>query len=98
MAEDAVKVASQNYKVILENDRVRVLEYRGKPGDKTAMHSHPDVIAVAIDDINVKFTLPDGQTIPAELKSGQAMFTEAMDHSTEHTSTSEGRVVLIELK
>ncbi len=98
MAEDAVKVAPQNYKVILENDRVRVLEYRSKPGDKTAMHSHPDVVAVAIDDLSVKFTLPDGQTIPAEMKSGQAMLAEAMDHSTEHTGTTEARALLIELK
>ena len=43
--EDAVKVAPHVYKVALENDRVRVLETRMKPGDKTSMHSHPAVVA-----------------------------------------------------
>ena len=28
MAQDAAKVASESYKVLLENDRVRVLEFR----------------------------------------------------------------------
>jgi hypothetical protein len=35
MAQDPVQAASQNYKVLFENDRVRVLEYRSKPGEKT---------------------------------------------------------------
>ena len=52
MSEDAVKVAPNSYKSILENERVRVLEYRGKPGDKTAMHSHPDCrVSAQLDTI-----------------------------------------------
>ena len=47
MAGDAVEVAPDQYRVLFENDRVRLLEYRGQPGDKTAMHSHPDVLACA---------------------------------------------------
>ena len=43
MPGDAVTVAPNNYKTLLENDRIRLLEYRGKPGDKTEMHSHPDM-------------------------------------------------------
>jgi hypothetical protein len=29
------------YKVIFENDRVRVLEYKDGPGDRTKPHGHP---------------------------------------------------------
>ena len=39
-AGDPAKVPSQNYKVLLENNRMRALEYRSKPGEKTVMHSH----------------------------------------------------------
>ena len=49
---DAVSVAPNHYKVIEENDRVRVLEFHGSPGHKTEMHSHPAVIAVAINSSN----------------------------------------------
>ena len=40
-AQDPVKVAPGIYKVILENDHVRVLEVTLKPGEKVPMHSHP---------------------------------------------------------
>ncbi|MCZ6907082.1 MAG: hypothetical protein O7G28_07345 [Deltaproteobacteria bacterium] len=45
---DAVKAAAKFYRVVLENERVRVLEFHAKPGDKTEMHSHPGHVAVAI--------------------------------------------------
>lgn len=48
MPEDAVKVAPHVYKPIFENDRVRVLDTRMKPGDKTEMHGHPDVVVYAV--------------------------------------------------
>ena len=34
------------YRVIFENDRVRVLEYRDRPGDRTSRHGHPDTVMV----------------------------------------------------
>ena len=98
MSEDSVKVAPNSYKSILENERVRVLEYRGKPGDKTAMHSHPDAVAYALTGGKFKFTLADGQSFEVELKAGESMFAEAQGHATENTGTSEARILLVELK
>ena len=60
MSDDAIAVAPHNYKTILENERVRLLEYTGKPGDKTEMHAHPDLLAYAMSPAKVKFTLADG--------------------------------------
>ena len=57
MAEDAIKIAPHAYKVVLDNDRVRVLESRMKPGDKTEMHGHPAVVACAVIGGKFKFTL-----------------------------------------
>ena len=45
MAGDAVSVAPNLYKVLAENDKVRVLETRYGPGVKSDMHSHPDLVA-----------------------------------------------------
>ena len=98
MAEDAVKVAPHAYKVILENDRIRVLENRMKPGDKTAMHSHPAVVACAIHGGKFKLTAADGQSMEVELQDGQAMYLDATEHATENLGTTEGHVLLIELK
>jgi len=98
MPRDAVTVAPHAYKVVQENDRVRVLEFRGKPGDKTAMHSHPGTVVIAITDGKFKFTLPNGQSIEAELKAGQTLCQDAVEHTTEVMGTSEAHVVIVELK
>jgi beta-alanine degradation protein BauB len=95
---DAVTVAPHIYKVVLENDRVRVLEVRAKPGDKTEMHSHPANVAIAITDGKFRFTSPDGQTMEAELQAGQAMYFDAVEHAGEFMGTNEARALLVELK
>ena len=98
MAEDVVKIAPNLYKVLLENDRVRVLDSLYKPGDKPAMHSHPDIVGYLLSDGKAKFTLPDGQNMEIETKAGEAMFMEAQSHSVENVGTTDVHVVLIELK
>ena len=37
---DAVTAAPEHHKVLLENDRVRVLETIIRPGEQTALHTH----------------------------------------------------------
>ncbi len=96
--EDAVTVAPNHYKVIEDNERVRILEFHGSPGDKTSMHSHPAVVATAITGASVRFTLANGETIEITLNPGQAMYMDASDHATEIVGTSEANVILVELK
>ncbi len=98
MAQDAAKVASESYKVLLENDRVRVLEYRIKPGMKDAMHSHPAYIVYAFTAGKIKFTLPDGKTFDREVNANEVSFTEAETHTTENEGSTESHGLLIELK
>src|SRR5213080_5569506 len=40
-AQDPVQVAPNHFKVLLENDQVRVLDFQAKGGEKIPMHSHP---------------------------------------------------------
>ena len=39
---DPLVVAGDVYKLLMENDRVRVFDIRFKPGQKAVMHGHPD--------------------------------------------------------
>ncbi len=98
MAQDAAKVAPESYKVLLENDRVRVLEYRIKPGKKAAMHSHPDNLVYFLTPEKYKFTFPDGKTIDREAKAGEVLFVEAGTHAYENVGSTEAHGLLIELK
>ena len=61
-AQDAVKVAPQHYKVLIDNPSVRVLKITYSPGAKSAMHSHPDAMLVALGDAKATFAFPDGKT------------------------------------
>jgi len=58
MAEDAVKVAPDVYKVLFENEKVRVLEVEMEEGSGTEMHSHPDTLIYIISGGKVTFTNP----------------------------------------
>ena len=39
---DPTHTDPDTYKVVFENDQVRVLEYRDTPGAKTKLHQHPN--------------------------------------------------------
>jgi quercetin dioxygenase-like cupin family protein len=83
---------------MFENHRVRVLETRYGPGVKSNMHSHPDVVAVAITPAKAKFTLADGQTVDIDLQAGEQVFVESQEHAVENTGASESHIILVELK
>ncbi len=97
-AQDMAKVAPKNCKVLLENDRVRVVRVVTKPGEKLEMHSHPANIIYSLTSGKAKFTSPDGKAEERELKAGQAIWSDAVTHSSENVGTGESRVLVIELK
>jgi quercetin dioxygenase-like cupin family protein len=98
MAQDPVKVAPDKCKVLLENDRARVLDFWLKPGDKLAMHSHPASIIYVLAGGKIKTTLPDGKSTETEFKTGQTTWSEAVTHANENVGTTEAHVLVIELK
>ncbi|MGH8676805.1 MAG: hypothetical protein ACREUQ_00445 [Burkholderiales bacterium] len=95
-AQDSVAVASKQFKVLAEDDQVRVLEYKDKKGDKVPMHSHPKHIVYVLQTSKVKFSFPDGSTKESEAKAGQALIRPAVTHAQE--SMQDGHAILIELK
>ena len=50
MSLDPVTSNPDYYKVVLENDRVRVLEYTDQPGERTTPHRHPDSVMYALSN------------------------------------------------
>ena len=97
-AQDPVKVDPKHYKVEFENDEVRVLRIHYAPGEKSVMHTHPDSVAVFLDDQTAKFTYPDGKTEEAPAKAGAAKFTPAGAHLPENIGKGPLDVVLVELR
>jgi len=98
LAQDPVQVDAKHYKVMLENDQVRVLRIHYNPRDKSVMHEHPASVAVFLTASKVKFTVPDGSSTNSEGKAGDVQFTEAGKHLPENIGTTPLDVVLVELK
>ncbi len=96
--QDMVAVAPKNCTVLLNNERVRVIRVVTRPGDKIPMHSHPASVVYALTTAKAKFTTPDGQSEERVMKAGQAVWLDAVTHSTENTRTTVSRVLVIELK
>jgi hypothetical protein len=97
-AQDPAKTDADKYKVVLENERVRVLEYRDRPGDKTTMHMHPDFVVVARSAFTRRLTLPGGKTLAREFKPGEVLWSDAQSHIGENIGDTDTNVLIIELK
>jgi beta-alanine degradation protein BauB len=97
-AQDIVKVAPQKCKVLLDNDRVRVVQVVNEPGGKVPMHSHPPYIAYALTSGTEKLTSPDGEVVINNIKAGHATWSNGATHTGQNIGKTEIRVLLIELK
>jgi quercetin dioxygenase-like cupin family protein len=98
LAQDAVKAAPQSFKERLNNDRVRVLEYSSKPGQKEAMHSHPAIMLYVIQGGKFKSTTADGKSTEVEYKTGDCVWRDAITHTGENIGTTELKALLVEAK
>ncbi|WP_313951632.1 cytoplasmic protein [Accumulibacter sp.] len=97
-AQDAVSTDGDKYRVLLENERVRVLEYRDRPGEKTHQHRHPAFVLYAIEPFKRTITLPDGKLIVREFKAGEVLWSEAQTHIGENVGQTDTHVIMVELK
>lgn len=94
---DPVESNPSLYTVVFENDRVRVLEYRDQPGDRTTPHTHPDSVMVTMSAFDRRLSVGD-QTREVSLEPGHAAWLPAQTHAGENIGTSETHVMFIELK
>jgi beta-alanine degradation protein BauB len=95
---DAVKVSPDSYKVVLENEAVRVLEVQIKLGTKSEMHSHPKSVAICLNDQRLRFTFPNGKSEDADLRRGQTVWLDGISHAVENVGTEDVSSVVVELK
>jgi len=101
LAQDAPTVAPRSYRVVVENDRVRVLEFKSRPGMGVCgqgMHSHPDHVTVSLTGAKLRVTTPDGKATFEDVPPGAVFFEPAVIHSAEIIGGSGTRTYIIELR
>jgi beta-alanine degradation protein BauB len=96
--QDPVKVSPQYYTVRFENDRVRVLEYWLKPGEKEATHSHPPGVVYVLGDATIRSVRPDGTSSETAGKAGEVFWRDDTTHAVENVGATDARAIAIELK
>jgi quercetin dioxygenase-like cupin family protein len=94
---DAVKIAGNLYKVAADTLGIRVLLINYKPGQSSAMHSHPDNALYVTDAGKAEFTDKDGKKTVAELKKGMTMIGPAESHSVKNIGTTTMKAILVEV-
>jgi hypothetical protein len=100
-AQDAVTSDPRSFRVVLENERVRVIEFRSGPGLGVCgqgMHYHPERVTVSLTGAKVRITNAEGRTMVREVPLGRVSFEPAVTHATENIGGSGTRTYMIELK
>jgi quercetin dioxygenase-like cupin family protein len=96
-SQDPVPLYPENYKILFENDRVRVLDFRLRKGATEKLHSHPANVTVFLTDVKIRFTLPDGETKLREARAGDAAYSEATTHSPVNLG-EDAHGIIVEMK
>jgi hypothetical protein len=85
------------YKVIFENDRVRVLEYLDKPGQSTTPHVHPDSTMYTLSSFKRRL-ISAGREVDVEIDAGSVRWLDAQEHSGLNIGDTDTHVIFVELK
>ncbi len=97
MSPDPVKTNPNNYSVILENDRVRVLKYHDSPGTLTLAHDHPDSVMITFSAFQRELIHGDSK-VKVSLPAGQALWLSAQSHAGHNIGETDTDVYFVELK
>jgi len=96
-ALDPKIVASNVYKVINENEKMRVVRVTFKVGETAKMHHHPQHMIYVLKGGKLNLT-SGGKTQAIDLKEGSAVFMEAQDHEATNIGDSVVDMIVVELK
>ena len=85
MTLDPVTTNPDHYRVVFENDRVRVLEYIDRPGHKTTPHAHPDSVMYTLSTFRRRLYAEDGRRATSRSLQGRRV---GCQHSSMPVTTS----------
>ena len=97
MTLDPVATNPDHYKVVFENDHVRVLEYTDQPGDLTTPHEHPNSVMVTLSSFRRRLYSGDKQR-DVEISAQKASWLPAQQHAGHNIGDTPTHAIFVELK
>ena len=103
---DAMTAAPDHHTVLLENDRVRVLDTRLEPGQRTPVHAHrwPASLYVLSWSAFIRFdpagnVLLDSRALGLQFSPGDALWSAPLPpHSVQNVGDRALHIIAVELK
>ena len=96
---DALKASPANFKLLLENERVRVVEYSLPPGERDQWHTHPAKVSYVVSGGSVRVTTADGRSFVVDEKAGDTTWSDAVArHFVENLGSTPVKTILVEVK
>jgi len=95
---DPVKASPDNYKLLMENKEVKVLEMSLKAGEKDNEHSHGAETVYFIKGGKVKIYVKGNEPMEAEIPDGHVLWHEAWTHTVENIGTTDIKAIVFEPK
>ena len=96
-ADDPSVTNPQLYSTVFENDRVRVLAYHDRAGDRTTPHRHPDSVMITLSSFQRRVS-SGGRQVDVEFDAGAVRWLAAQEHVGENTGSTDTDVIFVELK
>lgn len=97
-AQDPAKAHANQYHVVLDNARVRILHVAVPAGASNSLHDHPDHVAVVLTDSSIRFKDAAGTPADVTLKKGEAIYVNAGKHAGENIGNGPLEAIIVELK
>ena len=96
-AIDPTESDPNHYRLLWENEDVRVLDYSDDPGARTTAHDHPNSVMITLTGFDRRLSADDAER-NVRLESGLAVWLPAQRHSGENIGTTPTHTILVELK
>ena len=96
---DGLVSSPDNFKLLLENDHVRVLQYTLPPGALDHWHTHPPRVGYVLSGAKIRVTEADGSTHDYDEKTGDTYWADFSPlHDTLNIGTTPYIALLVEVK
>jgi quercetin dioxygenase-like cupin family protein len=95
---DPVTVSPDHYKVLFENDRVRIVEYSIKPGEHDQPHTHPPKVSYVVNGGSLRINLSDTSFVTSDATGSASWRGVVPRHFAENVGATPVRIVLFEVK
>ena len=96
---DGLAASPDNFRLLLENEQVRILEYHINPGIRDRPHTHPPRVSHIISGGTLRIRLATGETFDVTEVAGETLWSGAAPlHDTENIGNTPIRILQIEVK